>query len=189
MMSTASSPSSTHLMTADELLGRSSELGRCELVRGELIRMTPPGGTHGWLAAEIARHLGNAVEGSKLGRVYGEVGFILERDPDTVRAPDVAFIATDRLAEADTPQYIPIAPDLAVEVNSPHDRAGEVAEKVGWWLRHGTRMVWVVDPRSRTVTSYLPDGSARVLQHDQTLGGGEVLPGVSLNLVDLFPTT
>lgn len=181
---------SHNLMTADELLARSSELGRCELIRGELIMMTPAGGTHGSLANEMAYRLNVHVRQNRLGQVWAaETGFKLETNPDTVRAPDVAFIGSERLGEADTPKFIPIAPDLAVEVNSPNDTAGEVAAKVQWWLEHGTGAVWVVDPKSRTVTTYQPDGGARVVHANETLTGGKVLPGFELPLDELFTDT
>ena len=178
---------SQNLMTADELLARSAELGRCELIQGELIMMTPAGGFHGDVANEMAYRLNVFVRENALGKaVAAETGFILERNPDTVRAPDVAFIRNDLVKQANTPKFIPIPPDLAVEVNSPNDVVGEVVAKVQWWLAHGTRAVWVVDPESKTVTTYHPDGSARVVHHDETLTGGDVLPGFELSLATLL---
>ncbi len=180
-------PAAETQMTAEQLLDRSSELGRCELIKGELRRMSPAGGTHGEYVSEISFYIGSFVKQHQLGKVYAaETGFVLERQPDTVRAPDVAFIAADRAAEARTPQYIPIPPDLAVEVTSPHDRSAEVVEKVRWWLSHGTRAVWVVEPKSRTLTVYLPDSTARIYGRDETLDGGPVLPGFALPLSELF---
>ena len=173
-MSTASA---TKPMTADELLARSCELGRCELIRGELIKMSPPGGEHGSVCADLTFHISRFVRDQSLGKVYAaETGFVLERNPDTVRGPDVAFIRSDRVSEARTPKHIPIPPDLAVEVNSPNDVIGEVVAKVQWWLEHGVRGVWVVDPRSKTVTTYHPDGSARVVQHGESLEGTRMGP-------------
>ena len=178
--------SSQKRMTAEALLARSSELGRCELIEGQLIEMSPTGESHADLAGEIGHFLRLHVKEHGLGKVYPEVGFLLSRNPDTVREPDVAYIAKDRLPEARGPKYISIAPDLAVEVNSPNDAAGDVAAKVQMWLAHGTRAVWVVDPKSQTVTTYHPDGSARVVHHNETLTGGEVLPGFELPLHKLF---
>jgi len=175
------------LMTAEELLARSSELGRCELIQGELIKMSPAGGLHGLIGMRLLRHLDQFVQSNKLGELtLAETGFRLETSPDTVRAPDVAFIASDRVAQAKTEKFIPIPPDLAVEVNSPGDTVGEVVSKVQWWLAHGTRAVWVVDPKSQTVTTYHPDGSARVVHRGETLTGGDVLPGFELPLDKLF---
>jgi len=182
-----STVSSQKLMTAEELFARSSQLGRCELIEGELVKMSPAGGEHGDLAFEFGRLIGNFVAEQKLGKVFAaETGFRLETNPDTVRAPDVAFIASDRVEQAKTEKFIPIPPDLAVEVNSPSDVIGDVVAKVQWWLAHGTRAVWVVDPKSNTVTTYHPDGSARVVHRGETLTGGDVLPGFELPLTQLF---
>lgn len=178
---------SHNLMTADELLARSEQIGPCELVKGELVMMAPAGGDHGLIGMRLVRHLDRFIETHKLGELtLAETGFLLERSPDTVRAPDIAFIRRDRLDEARTEKFIPIAPDLVVEVNSPGDTVSAVAEKVQWWLRCGVRLVWVVDPKSKTVTAYHPDGSARVLQQEQTLDGGDVLPGFTLTLTAIF---
>ncbi|MEL7087020.1 MAG: Uma2 family endonuclease [Planctomycetota bacterium] len=177
----------TNLMTAEELWERATNLGHCELIRGELNQMTPSGGTHSFVGMRLLRALDRFIQDRDLGELtLAETGFRLETNPDTVRAPDIAFIAADRLAQAKTPKFIPIAPDLAVEVNSPNDRAGEVVEKVRWWLTHGTRGVWVVDPKTSTITAYHPDGTARVFAVGQTLDGGEVLPGFTLDLEAFF---
>jgi len=136
---------------------------------------------------ELAFQIGRYVREKKLGKVYAaETGFRLETKPDTVRAADIALIASDRVEQAKTEKFIPIPPDLAVEVNSPSDAIGDVVAKVQWWLAHGTRAVWVVDPKSQTVTTYHPDGSARVVHLNETLTGGDVLPGFELPLDKLF---
>jgi Uma2 family endonuclease len=123
-----------------------------------------------------------------LGRVFAEeTGFLLATQPDTVRAPDVAFVRRERaLAVGRRPTYWPGAPDLAIEVVSPTDRPGEVAEKVATWLRYGTLMVVVVDPRRRTATIQRPDRPVRVLAADDTLDGDNVVPGWRLPLRGLF---
>ncbi len=176
-----------HITTAEQLLAASGELGRCELFRGELRMMAPSGGEHGDLVGYLHHLISRHVFGRRLGRVYGaETGFVLERNPDTVRAPDVAFIANDRLAEARTPKFIPIPPDFAAEVLSPDDRASGVAEKTQWWLDHGVKLLWVVDPGTRTVAVHRPDGSSRRHRGDDVLDGGEVLPGPELPVRDIF---
>ncbi len=178
---------STNLMTADELLDRSHELGRCELISGELKMMSPAGGSHSKYGMQLLRCLDRYVEAHRLGILtLAETGFVLERNPDSVRAPDIAFIAANRAAAANTPTFIPIPPDLAVEVNSPHDRASDVAEKTRWWLAHGTRAVWIVDPKTRTVTIHHPDGTARTYPAEATLDGGDVLPGFELQVQIIF---
>jgi len=103
-----------------------------------------------------------------------------------VRAPDTGFVRKDRLPARLTGKYFPGAPDLAVEVVSPNDRADEVQDKVQDWLSHGTQLVWVVEPRTRTVIVYRPDGTANVLQADGTLDGEDVLPGFRFPLQRLW---
>jgi len=115
-----------------------------------------------------------------------ETGFRLESNPDTVRAPNVAFIEADRAAEADTPKFIPVPPDFCAEVLSPNDRATEVAEKVHWWLDHGVRLVRVVDPENETVTAYERGGGVRINHRDDTIEGGDVFPGLALPVDRLF---
>lgn len=148
--------------------------------------MTPPGGDHGYVAMEIAYAVRNWAEDHG-GRVYAaETGFVLERNPDTVRAPDVAYISRDRLEQAKTPKFIPIAPDFVAEVLSPNDKAGEVDQKVQWWLDHDVKMVWVADPTNQSVTSYLPNGMAHLYRGDDQLVGQDVLPGFCLPPQSIF---
>jgi Uma2 family endonuclease len=122
-----------------------------------------------------------------LGRAYGEVGCLLSTDPDTVRVPDAAFIRRERLQEVGRVRgYFPGAPDLVVEVISPNDRYPRVAEKVAEWLRHGARLVFVVDPRHRAVAQHRPGAPAVILPVDDVLDGGDVVPGWSLPVRELF---
>jgi len=161
-----------------------------ELVRGELRRMSAAGHRHGAIAARVARHIGNFVAEHGLGECYGaETGFHLERDPDTVRAPDFAFVRRDRLPLGDGHAYFPGPPDLAVEVVSPNDRFTEVDEKAADWIAHGARLVWVVNPQRRSVLVYAQGGATRSLGEHDTLDGGDALPGLSLRVADLFPST
>ena len=173
------------ITTAEQLL-RARETGRCELVRGELHTMIPPGFEHGRIALNLGAAIATYVKAHRLGAaVAAETGFLISRDPDTVRAPDVAFV---RASRAPTPSrgYYPGAPDLAVEVLSPDDRPGYVREKVAEWLEAGAQAVWVVDPRTRMVTVHAPDGEPRVLGERDTLPGGEVLPGFRVAVADIF---
>jgi len=175
-------------LTADELLKMPEDGFRYELVRGELKRMVPAGNEHGKLAMELGGALFQHVKINKLGTVYAaETGFKLSSDPDTVRAPDVAFVSAKRTSESGEPKgYWPGAPDLAVEVVSPEDVYTEVEEKVLEWLEAGTRMVIVVNPRKRAVTLYRSLSDIVVLTNDDTLDGGDVIPGWKLALQDLF---
>jgi len=174
----------TGIRTAEELL-RNPHIGHCELVRGELHMMVPPGAEHGWIAAKILVAIGNHVESRDLGRVYSETGFVLARDPDTVRAPDVAFVRSER-ALTTSRAYFEGAPDLAVEVLSPDDRPGYVRDKIAEWLEAGTRAVWVVDPRDRTVTVHEPCREPVKHHEADTLRGGSVLPGFELSVRAIF---
>jgi Uma2 family endonuclease len=174
------------LMTADELLCLSEDRQWYELVRGELRTLPLPGEEHAWLAANVTVLLFDYVRANRLGRVYGRVGCMLERDPDTVRAPDVAFIRQDRLAERPRPGYWEGAPDLVVEVISPNDRYTEVDEKIAAWLDHGARMVLAVNPRRRTVLVHRPGQPPRLLTEDDTLDGADVVPGWQLPVREIF---
>lgn len=176
----------TQTMTADQLFDRSPELGRCELIHGELTVMSPAGGGHGKVAAKIAFYLQQWANDHG-GGVYGaETGFVLERHPDTVRAPDAAWVSPHRAAEAETMKFIPIAPDFAAEVLSPNDKAEQVAAKVQWWLDHGVRLVWVADPANACVTAHLPNGDAHVYRDRDTITAGEVMPGLNVAVNALF---
>lgn len=176
------------LTTADELLRLPSGRVRYELVRGELRTLALEGHEHGTLAAEFATRLWSVVRANKLGQVYAaETGFKLASNPDTVRAPDAAFVSQKRLDEVGPGQsYWPGAPDLAVEVVSPNDLYTEVSERVAEWLEAGSSMVVVVNPRSRQVFVHLSPTDVKVLGGAYTLDGGEVVPGWQLPIRELF---
>lgn len=149
--------------------------------------MAPAGDVHGFTTMKLGSRMTVHAEDHDLGAVFAaETGFVLAQDPYTVRAPDVAFVAKDRLSQGMTGKYFPAAPDLAVEVVSPNDTATQVQDKVQDWLRHGVRLVWVVEPKTRTVTIFRPDGSANVLQSTDTLSGEDVLVGFEFGLGRLF---
>ncbi|MDQ2695707.1 MAG: Uma2 family endonuclease [Pseudomonadota bacterium] len=177
-----------HAMTADELLRLPDDGFRYELVRGELRKMAPAGHQHGRIAINLTLPLGEYVRANNLGAVYAaETGFKLRADPDTVRAPDVAFIRRERVeAVGDGEGFWPGAPDLAVEVVSPGDRPSEVGDKVRDWLEAGTRMVVVVDPRRRTVAVHRAPAGVAVLAEGDTLDGGDVVPGWRLPVAEIF---
>jgi Uma2 family endonuclease len=174
--------------TADELLAMPDDGFRYELVKGELIRMSPAADEHGRVTMSLAGPLYNHVRANKLGVVYAaETGFKIESDPDTVRAPDIAFISKERLELTGTPRsYRECAPDLAVEVLSPGDRVSEVEAKVGQWLQTGALMVLVLSPKLRTITSYRSLTDILVLTEKDTLDGGNVVPGFRIAVADIF---
>ncbi len=184
-------PSSTknRRYTADELLEISTDSNHSyELIQGELIIMAPAGAEHGDTALGLGARMRVFADDNDLGAVFAaETGFQLEQKPDTVRAPDVGFVHKNRLPNGKVPRsYFPGAPDLAVEVVSPGDRADEIDDKVKCWLRYGTRLVWLLVPKTRSITVYRIDGTAQVLNLNDTLDGEDVLPGFRFPVNRLF---
>ena len=174
--------------TAGQLLAMPADGWRYELVDGELRRMAPAGHEHGRVALNLAWRLGQHASTHRLGTVYAaETGFLIRRDPDTVRAPDIAFIAKARADAARTTRgYFPGAPDLAVELVSPSDTFSEVEEKVFEWLDAGSIGVVVVDPRRRRVTVSRGKQDICVLGENDTLDLSFVLAGFSIPVAELF---
>lgn len=179
---------SERIYSAQDLLGMPDNGCRYELLRGQLVEMSPAGQQHGRIAATITASLGQHVTERKLGAVYAaETGFLLATNPDHVRAPDVAFICHERLQTVqETEGYWPGAPDLAVEVVSPGDTYAEVEDKVFDWLEAGGRLVIVVNPRKRLVTVYRSKADIVVLGENDVLEGGEVVSGWSVPVRALF---
>ncbi|MGH7711651.1 MAG: Uma2 family endonuclease [Gemmatimonadaceae bacterium] len=166
------------LLTAEELLRLNLPNKRTELVHGMLIIREPAGYQHGDVAMRLGAAIHAHVEAHDLGRVFAaETGFMLARKPDTVRAPDVAFISKDGLPDPPLRGFAEMAPDLTVEVLSPDDDTPEVIEKVADWLRAGARLVWVVDPLRNNARVYRADGSEALLGERDALDGEDVLPG------------
>lgn len=184
-MTTSSAAEYQHLVTAEELFKRSSQRP-CELVKGKIRGLEYSDCERGCVAANLAVSVACYVTESRLGYVFGAgTGFIIQRDPDTVRAPDVAFVVADRVADRLPTQFFPGPPDLAVEVLSPSDTASEVQEKAEAWLVSGCKEVWLVDPRRKTATKLTPAENSIVQQTVETLTT-ELLPGFSLAVAELF---
>ena len=163
-------------ITAEELQSM-PDTGRCELVAGELRAMTPAWKAHGRIVTRISKSLQVYVEGRRVGGVSsGESGFLVARDPDTVRVPDVAVLSADQAAD-DSPGYYSSAPVLAIEVVSPSDRVQDVEEKAAMWLEAGAEEVWVVWPNTRTISRRRPGGEQVTLREQDTLESPELLPG------------
>jgi Uma2 family endonuclease len=177
----------TPVRTADELLYMPDDGMRHELVRGELRTMTPAGAEHGRLAARAARLLDTHVEGNGSGVTFGaETGFVLASDPDTVRAPDAAFVSKKRAEEVGrTEKYWPGTPDFAVEIVSPNDTFHEVQDKALEWLAAGTIVVLVLDPPKRTATVYRGHG-AHVYGAEGTLDLSDAVPDFHVTVAELF---
>ncbi len=176
------------LLTADDLLRLYGEGVRGELIRGELSETMPTGQEHGEVVMNLGMLLGNFIKPQGLGRLMGsDTGVLLERDPDTVREPDAAFISAERLPTGVRVRgYSEVVPDLVAEVVSPGDGRGEVYDKARMWISHGVRMVWVADPDTRTVEVHEPNAPLATLAESDTLHGGDVLPGFSCPVRDVF---
>jgi len=159
---------------------------RLELVRGRVVRSPRPGALHGRLVLRLGRLLDEFVEAGGHGVVVVESGALLERDPDTVRGPDVAFYSHERIPENAYATTFWGPPDLAAEITSPGNRVWEAQEKVKAYLDAGVQLVWVIDPSSRTAVAYRAGGEARLLSVKDSLDGGAVLPGFRLSLASLF---
>jgi len=177
------------LITAEEFarMPNPPDGSRQELVRGRIETMPPPGGRHGFCCSKMDRRVGGFIEQHGLGSVFAnDTGFITGQGPDTVRGADVSFWSKERLPEI--PEgYIDVAPDLAIEVLSPHDRFARLQLKVNEYLTKGVRLIWIVDPEDRSVTVYRPNQQPAILFENDTLAGEDVLPGFSCLVAELMP--
>jgi Uma2 family endonuclease len=179
-MSTTTKP-----ITADELIAM-GDIGRCELLYGELVMMSPAGAEHGAVVGRFHRFVADFVDDNRLGIVFGaETGF--ELAPDLVRAPDVSFVSMSRLPAGGIPEgFFKGAPDLAIEVISPGDRKRDVADKINTWLAHGTRVVWEGDPKTMSVRVHRVGTKPQGVDLNGLLGDEPLLPGFALPLVKVF---
>ena len=178
-------PNPARLVTADDLERLPEDDWRYELVRGRLIRMSPVAPRHGKVTMTLGAVLWQHVRAYRLGEVWTEVGFRLFTDPDTVRAPDVAFVSADRLPARDTTFYRG-APDVAFEVLSPDDTPWDIRDRVDDYLRAGTLMVVVVNPALEQITVHQPGELAQTLEGGDTLDLEAVITGLRLELSALF---
>lgn len=177
---------SSSIITAEQLLA-AGDIGRCELIRGELVMMSPAGPNHGDIANNVAFYVTKHVKQHRLGKVFAaETGFLIARNPDTVRAPDVAFVKADRVKSLPSRGFFPGSPDLAVEVLSPDDAASEVLAKVQDWLGAGCAEVWVVDPVRKTIVVSRKDQPVLVLNEGDELTCESLLPGFRLPVAEIF---
>jgi Uma2 family endonuclease len=160
--------------------------GIWELVDGEPVEMMATGGRSGWISSRIISRLEQFAEPRKAGWVFSaETGFVLFPDRETVRSPDAAVVRRDRLPEPPE-SFVPLAPDLAVEVLSPSDRMAEALGKIGMYLDAGVGLIWLVDPATRTVTVYRLNAAPETLGSGDILDGGRVLPGFTLPVSEIF---
>ncbi len=168
-------------MTLEEFLDH--DVAGYEYVKGELLPMAPPSREHGEISVNVIRYLDAHVYQNKLGRLYtAETTFQVG---ERVMKPDVAFVSTAQLT-GDKTKGFPIPPDLAVEVVSPSDVQSRIAEKALGYLSAGTRLVWVLEPVSQTVTVYRSETDIETLTRDETLTGEDIIPGFTCSVEDLF---
>lgn len=174
-------------ISAEQFLAIDEPGSRLELIAGEIRRMSPAGPDHGDIAMQFAWRIAQYVTLNQLGKVYAaETGFILSRNPDTVRAPDVSFVAKARVPAGKTRGFFSGPPDLAVEVLSPNDSVGEVGEKVGDWLDADTRVVIVINPSLSDVTLYRSRTDIRVFTGEDRLELPDLVPGWSISVAEIF---
>jgi Uma2 family endonuclease len=175
------------LLTAEEFSLLPETAMRRSLVRGEVVETMPTSGTHGVIAGKFFKALILWSDAANAGAAGFESGFILERDPDVVRAPDVYFIRAERIPAGIIPNtFWDVAPDLAVEIVSPSETANEIREKVQDYLSAGTALVVVIYPKTRELIAHTPDGLARTYRDDEVFTAPEVLPGFSCRVGELF---
>ena len=175
------------VITAEQLAALPDDGKRYELVDGVLHMMSPAGSRHGRIAAKLLRRIGVFVEQQEIGETYtAETGFLIQRNPDTVRAPDVAYVSRQRLSRyPDDIGYLPLAPDLVAEVVSPSDRSSQVEAKAQAWLDAGVQVVLVVDPQTSTVREHRSGKPIRVYS-EGFVELNVVLPGFRLDVAELF---
>jgi Uma2 family endonuclease len=175
----------TKLLTAEEYLLHPSSRWS-ELIDGVIVEMSPPGGEHGLRQVTVSRVLCRAQD-SGVGRVLADFGCTIRRNPDVVRAPDVAFFRKERIPASGIPKgFWEGAPDLVIEIVSPGDRPGEIQIKIREWIEAGARQVWVVYEDSRTVNVVRSMQDRVTLSAEDTLDGGDAVPGFSCRVSELF---
>ena len=177
---------SNRYLTETDLLNLDDDSCRHELVAGVIVAEPFPTPRHDRTFRRLLRLLGDFVEAHGLGEVFGETGFVLARDPDTVRGPDLSFVSRERVSNLDDARFFSGAPDLAVEILSPSNRRGAMHAKVADYLAAGARMVWVVDPERRSITIYRTLLAPRRLESHDAIDGGDVLPGLEVPLESIF---
>ena len=184
-MTTETTP---QLLTADDLLKLYSQGVRGELIRGVLCETMPAGVNHGQIVMELGGEIRAFIKPRRLGRVVGsDAGVLIERDPDTVREPDIAYFSAERIPlDRQVTGYAEVTPDLVVEVRSPNDSRQAVYDKAEMWLRHGVRLAWAVYPERRTVEAHHVDQGVVAYQEDDELDGMDVLPGFRCAVSELF---
>ena len=158
-----------------------------ELVRGKVVEMSRPGERHCLVCGNVVWALNNYIRLRRRGRVLSnDPGILVERDPDTVRGPDVALFDDVKPYDQLNPKYAEGTPTLVVEVLSPNDRVGKVTRRIGEYIRAEIRLIWIIDPEERDVAVHRPGHPSEVFEGDQVLVGYDILPDLACPLPDLF---
>jgi Uma2 family endonuclease len=182
----ATSRTDLQLLTVEDILAMPDDGDRLELIDGELLRMAPTGFEHGDIMFNLGGALRRFVVAANLGRVTGgDAGFVLRRDPDTLLAPDVAFVRADRLP-VDRQGFLELVPDLVVEVISPSDRFNDVTRKVAIYLDAGVQCVWLIQPLRKRVFVHDRGMAPLELANDDFLEGQDIIPGFQMRVADIF---
>ncbi len=180
-------PTESPPLVTGEQLFKMGDIGRTELVRGEIIYLMPTGLLHGIIEFTIGTFLRNFVHRHKLGRVFGgETGVYITRNPDTVRAVDAAYISNERLAQVKSSSYLDVAPELVVEVMSPDDSWTTINDKIEEYFSIGVLLIWVIDPKRKRIHVYTSPTTLDILRVGDTLTGGALLPDFSVSVAEIF---
>lgn len=176
------------LITGEELLAMGSAAHLSELIEGRITYMSPVGVLHGNYEGNFYEHLKTFVRKNKLGKVVvGEVGVYITRDPDTIRAADVAYISNERYAKRDPQKgYLNVAPELVVEILSPDDRWNDVNQKMRDYFSIDVQLIWIADPETQTVYAYRSMTDVREFKMGDTLTGDDIVPGFNVAIAKLF---
>ena len=173
--------------TEDDLAALPDNDMRHELIAGVIVEEPLPMALHDRVRRRLERALHEFVEPRQLGEVFGEAGYLLARNPDTVRGPDLSFVIAERLVDFDDTRFFRGAPDLAIEILSPSNHAGQVKAKVTDYLKTGCRLVWVVDPKHKVATVYRRVDDPRRIGAGGSLTGEDLLPGLTIPLKSILP--
>lgn len=187
MIDIAQTTDTTERLITGEELAEMGDIGRCELVDGELMMRSPTNWRHGNYERRFGQILGNYVDEKHLGKILvGEVGIYTRRNPDTIRGTDVLFISHKRLEQTTARSFLDVAPELIVEVMSPDDRWSEVKQKLREYFDIGVIQVWVADPADKTISVYRSLTKVQMLNEPDEISGGEILPEFKAKVADFF---
>jgi Uma2 family endonuclease len=173
-------------LTLEQFAQLPGDDARHEMDAGTLITLPPAKSLHSRIARSVFIAIQACLDKAGLREAFSEAGYVLSQEPLTIRQPDISVLGKDRIAATDADSYFQGAPDLAVEIVSPSDSAQDLESKVKQYLQAGAKQVWVLYPKTRNIYVFSGTQSPRILEENQTLEGGELLPGFSVKVADLF---